>query len=50
MIRQGVAAGTKVSKGTAISIVISLGPKATEEPTTTEEEHEPDTEEEEDYE
>lgn len=50
VIRQGVAAGTKVSKGTAISIVISLGPKATEEPTTTEEEHEPDTEEEEDYE
>lgn len=50
VIRQGVAAGTKVSKRTAISIVISLGPKATEEPTTTEEEHEPDTEEEEDYE
>ena len=50
VIRQGVAAGTKVSNGTAISIVISLGPKATEEPTTTEEEHEPDTEEEEDYE
>lgn len=50
VIRQGVAAGTKVSKGTAISIVISLGAKATEEPTTTEEEHEPDTEEEEDYE
>ncbi len=50
VIRQGVAAGTKVSKGTAISIVISLGPNATEEPTTTEEEYEPDTEEEEDYE
>lgn len=42
VMQQGIAAGKKVSKGTAISIVISLGPKATEETTTTEEQEEPD--------
>ena len=34
MINQGIAAGTSVSKGTAVSIVISLGPQPTEELTT----------------
>lgn len=46
VIRQGIAAGKKVSRGTAISIVISLGPKATEAEPTTEEvtEEEPEVE------
>lgn len=34
VINQGIAAGTSVSKGTAVSIVISLGPQPTEELTT----------------
>ena len=35
VIRQGTQAGSRVSKGTAISVVISLGPKPTTEATTT---------------
>ncbi|MDO4942333.1 MAG: Stk1 family PASTA domain-containing Ser/Thr kinase [Lachnospiraceae bacterium] len=35
VIRQGISAGTSVSKGTAVSVVISLGPQPTE--ATTEE-------------
>lgn len=42
IISQGIEHGRKVSKGTAVSIVISLGPKATEAPPTTEEPTEDD--------